>query len=263
MRKACLVIVVALALPWLSATAAERHLASGQTVEILNIGRTVQDGEWSFLLRYRTAAALDDETALRAEADELWHSFVGDADNAHFPLAVIRAVRRDQTGAVSGTHDTVYRQLDNHWRTIEPNRETLDESFAASFVSRFDWLDPQRALSRTLLYLGDDWTLTFLAKDRDVPLLPSYERDQLKVARMAFGIWFRNLGRREEVRVTLAEEGHAATVESERAAEMLINGRIVPMRLHMTDKLRLDAGMVLVTESTAMVERQAPRTASR
>lgn len=98
-------------------------LPSGKQVKVLGVTKmysTNGKNKW-LILNYRTDLAIDDVTALRKEADEIWPHFKIDVERAGMDEAAIRA-STPPTGFIltkSNTRTTAYKKsADGHWARI-------------------------------------------------------------------------------------------------------------------------------------------------
>ena len=69
-----------------------RTLSSGKPLRVLGVGTmNFTEGSPALMLRYQTDLKLEDQVALRKEADEIWADFKSDVERANVGSAILSA----------------------------------------------------------------------------------------------------------------------------------------------------------------------------
>lgn len=97
-----------------------RTLSSGRQVKFLGTGRiNFPESGPALMLRYETDIAMRDTSALRREAEDIWHDFQGIADSARV-TGVVLSANSPSSGLLVSTsqgYNFVYeRAPDGAWR---------------------------------------------------------------------------------------------------------------------------------------------------
>jgi hypothetical protein len=125
----CLVSIVALF--WCNGCSQQPSklytLPSGKQIKITNVGSMhFSGGGPALVMSCETDINIDDMTALRAEANEIWDKFQLDVEKAGMKNAVIRMVHREGTGILtssSGYGFVFEKRADGQWHCLEDDKK--------------------------------------------------------------------------------------------------------------------------------------------
>ncbi|MFI5303266.1 MAG: hypothetical protein ACHQYP_00600 [Nitrospiria bacterium] len=234
-------------------------LGSGKTVEIMGIGPTQSDhGESTLTLRYRTSIPLNNAVSLRKEADEIWDRFEVDVDNAGYQQAIVSANEPNIGGGKDQyrTLNFVFVKKSGSWRTYEDQGlDKLNETFVKHFLDRFDWVYDHNEINILLVYLGDEWTATFINSKEGTSSSQTLDRKAFaETVKQSISETKDYYHKREIVKVTVTNGGLSAEVESREIEEGITNGQNTRYLEHSFDIIELKNHIVTITKSTSMFE---------
>jgi len=246
------------------ASAGPLTLGSGKTVEILAVGPMQSTHGWSCLmLKYQTQVPLADMAGLRKEVDEIWQRFVVDAERGKYECAIISANEPPTGGIV--THNQGdnfgFDKKDGSWRTHETKERAgakLDPNFMREFMDRLDWAYEHHELNASLLYMADDWTVTGDTAEPNGPGPQTMDRAQfMQVTNAMFTHMTAHQHHREITKITIADGGTAARVESRESETATVNGREISTSGPTVDTFELRGDVMLWTKSTTLIEKRS------
>lgn len=106
-------------------------LDSGNEVRIQSMGVIhFSEGEPALMLKYLTDIPFDDISKLRAEADDIWHTFVHNVEDANLTVGVLSAqTPEDKVLGSLITKNESYnfiwvKQEDSTWKSYEADKES-------------------------------------------------------------------------------------------------------------------------------------------
>jgi len=209
--------------------AAPFKVNSGKTLEVLAIKPEKAGAGAALVLHYATRLPLTNLQGLRREADELWEHFSANADATNVARAVVRAT--DPKGHGKAV-DFVFVKRGGVWHTVEKGLENgkLTERFIRDAHDHQQWIHKHKNTAAMVLYLGNDWTVTYTyppemrigrqTLDRKM-MLVLLEKARDKVTERDTKI--------EITDIRISADGQSATVSSRLSGETEINGRIMSM----------------------------------
>ena len=235
-------------------------LGSGKTVEIIDIGpMRYEDGRSALRLNYRTLIPLTDLFSLRKEADEIWDRFVEEVDISGYQEAVISAYEPKKEGFKNsnGSYNFIFKKKEQSWRTDEDqSQDKLDEKFVKKFIDRLDWVYDHNEIKAFLVYLANDWTVTFIDQGESSSGSRTIDRKTFaESADQSFSALKDFHHRRDIIRITILEGGRSAEVESRETEEGIINGQNNRLLEHSLDILEFNDRVVTIKKSTVTFER--------
>lgn len=234
-------------------------LGSGETIEILDVGpgKSVE-GEPALQLRYLTSIPVNNVKSLRKEVDEIWDRFEVDVDNAGYRHAIVTANEPSKGRPGNQYHavNFVFVKKDGSWRTYEDQgRDKLDEAFVKVFMDRLDWVYDHNEINALLVYLGNNWTATFINSNEGPSTSQTLDRktfaESVKQSISATKDYYH---KRDIVKVTILDGGLSAKVESREIEEGLTNGQTTRYLEHSIDFLEINNHIVTITKSTSTFE---------
>jgi hypothetical protein len=242
-------------------------LGSGKSVEIVSVGPLISTHGWSSLmLKYRTAIALNDISALRAEADEIWDRFVVDADRGGYQSAIISA-EGPEKGLLVKTFDSynfVFEKRDGFWRTLESkesDQAKLNPDLVRGFVGRLDAAYENKNMNTLQLYMASNWTITINRADEKLSNPQMIDRPSfIAASRDVFAAASNIKHHRDISKISISQDGATADVESREIEEMTMNGHQLADVERSTDSFELKSGVLLWTQSTSVVEKSTDST---
>ncbi len=248
MRLAAMIVGLFLALstPAFAADAPKSTpvtLPSGKQVTIISVTQGHWGKEPVIMLNYRSQLPLDNNLALRQEADEIWDRFVSDAEHGGFQSAVISA-----HGAAAELNEKTYNFIYEKkaaWHAHEPDVTRLDEKLVRDLFARVDFQNDHKAINAFLLYIADDWK-GVVPDDKGKP----QKLDRTQMAKMAYDVMQQTTDYRHEraiQSITIAPDGLSAEVVSREVDAGKVNG--APFQVtHMSyDSVALKNNFLLFT----------------
>lgn len=230
------------------------RLQSGAQIEILKMGPIAfSDGQKAIALQYGTQTSLDALERLTKEVNEVWNSFVFDAERGKYKRAVISA--RTKSGA---ERNFAFHKRDESWRMLEPdNAKTLTRASIAAYYERTDWLTKQKASNALLLYLADDFAMTLSGKLVG-PKPVTLNREQYALAmHESFKVTEEYQVSRKITAVKIFDKGRKARVVSTVSENVLSNGQRLRTVSRTVDILELRDGSVVALKCDAVIEVQS------
>jgi hypothetical protein len=104
-----------------------RTLPSGQQIKVVSvIPMHFANGSDALILNYETAISMDDKTALRQQAGEVWTAFRKNVEEASMTNGVIRVTHPEDTGLI--THSKGYglvfeKRGDGQWHCLQDEKK--------------------------------------------------------------------------------------------------------------------------------------------
>lgn len=237
------------------AQAAPFKVNSGKTLEVLAIKPEKADTGPSLVLHYATRLALTNLQGLRREADELWEHFSANADAAKVTRAVVRATDPKRAG---NAVDFVFVKRAGIWHTEEKGLKNgkLTERLIRDAHDHQQWIHKHKNYTAILLYLGNDWTVTYTYPP------------EMRIGRQTFDRK-RMLGLLEQMRrrvterqtkieitdIRISPDGKSATVSTRLSGETEMNGQIMNMSGEGQDFVVVRDGTVVSIRSIATIEK--------
>lgn len=237
------------------ARAAPFKVNSGKTLEILAIKPGQTEAGPALVLHYVPQVPLTDLRGLRREADELWEHFAQNADAANVSRAVVRATDpKSRDNAV----DFVYVKRGGIWHTLEKELKNgkLTERFIRDAHDHQQWIHKHRNYAAIVLYVGDDWTVTYTYPpemgigrqtfDRKM-MLVLLEKTRRKIKERQTKI--------DITDIRISADGQSATVSTRLSGETEINGQIMSMSGQGQDFVVVRDGTVVSIRSVITIEK--------
>jgi hypothetical protein len=100
-------------------------LASGKQIKIVSIApMRFVDGENALVMNCLTDLPIDDRTALRREAGEIWSIFQTDVEKVKLSEGIIRMVHAESSGEKSkGAGFVFVKRQDGHWHCLQDEQK--------------------------------------------------------------------------------------------------------------------------------------------
>lgn len=236
-------------------------LSSGRDATIFMMGPLVSTHGWSALmLKYRTTVPLNDIESLRGEVDDMWARFVVDAENGNYSSAVISA-NEPERGFIFKTNSSynfVFQKIEGSWRTYEAGRPPtgkLDATFVRVFLTRLDWENDHNNMNGLLLYMANDWVLSFLDPVTKNSSVQKIDRMRFAASEHALLSSASNYHHKREIlNVVIDGTGTTAHVLSRETTQMTVKGRSIGDVERSTDAFVWRDGIMLWKSSEAVVQ---------
>jgi hypothetical protein len=258
MRKLCgfiLAVILLAAADGGTAQAAPFKVNSGKTLEVLAIKPEKAAAGPALVLHYATSVPLADHKGLRREADELWEHFSQNADAANVTRAVVRAT--DPKGREKPV-DFVFVKRGGIWHTVEKGLEggKLTEQFIRDAHDHQQWIHKHKNNVATVLYLGNDWTVTYTYPPEMRVGRQTFDRKMmLTLLEQARNKITERNTKIEITDVRISSDGKSATVSSRLSGETEINGQIMNMNGEGQDFVVVRDGTVVSIRSVVTIEK--------
>lgn len=258
MRKltGCILALVLLAAAAVGpAQATPFKVNSGKTLEILAIKPEKAGAGPALVLHYATPSPLTDLQGLRREADELWEHFAQNANAANVTRAVVRAT--DPKGREKPV-DFVFVKRGGIWHTLEKGLENgkLTERFIRDSHDHQQWIYKHKNTEAMVLYLGNDWTVTYTYPPEMRIGRQTFDRKMMLVLLEQARNKITERDTRIEITdVRISADGKSATVSSRLSGETEINGQIMNMSGRGQDFVVVRDGTVVSIRSVIALEK--------